>query len=266
MKYRYLRTSKAGKAILRIYKAIAVPFYKRTASLSRKIAAHEHKMLFLSEWCIDNPENFDHYIDQFYFWGKTNTSHWLERGVYNTLVLQKFDRPVLLELCCGEGFNTRHFYSNMADEILACDFDMDAIKEAKKKNRVKNISYEVLDIRQKLPKKVHGKYITNIIWDTAIEHFSEKEINSIMKNLKEILKEKKGILSGHTIRERKNGKSLEQHEYEFKDMEDLKRFFTPYFTNVTVFETIYEERHNLYFWASDGELPFSDSWKHWKHT
>jgi hypothetical protein len=59
-----------------------------------------------------------------------------------------------------------------------------------------------------------------------------------------------GILGGYTIVERPNGKSLSHHEYEFKSKEDLARFFTPHFKHVTVFETIYPERHNLYFWAS----------------
>lgn len=63
--------------------------------------------------------------------------------------------------------------------------------------------------------------------------------------------------------ERSEGKSLDQHEYEFKSMADLKRFFTPYFKNVIVFETIYPLRHNLYFWASDGIIPFSNNWEHW---
>ncbi|GHT84211.1 hypothetical protein FACS1894137_06980 [Spirochaetia bacterium] len=75
--------------------------------------------------------------------------------------------------------------------------------------------------------------------------------------------ENNGVLSGYTIVERPEGKMLERHEYEFKNMEDLKRFLAPYFTNVIVFETIYPERHNLYFWASDGIIPFSKDWKHW---
>ncbi len=83
-----------------------------------------------------------------------------------------------------------------------------------------------------------------------------------MTEIKTVL-DKNGILSGYTIVERKDGvKSLSQHEYEFKNMEDLKRFLTPYFKNVMVFETIYQERHNLYFYASDGDIPFSNDWKH----
>lgn len=72
----------------------------------------------------------------------------------------------------------------------------------------------------------------------------------------------KGILSGYTIVEKTTGKQLKQHEYEFKDMEDLYCFFKPYFENIYVFETIYKERHNLYFYASDGPVPFGENWVH----
>jgi hypothetical protein len=70
-----------------------------------------------------------------------------------------------------------------------------------------------------------------------------------------------GVLSGYTMVEGADGKmGLPHHEYEFKSKEDLARFFRPHFRSVTVFETIYPERHNLYFWASDGVIPFMDEW------
>jgi len=55
-------------------------------------------------------------------------------------------------------------------------------------------------------------------------------------------------------------KSLSHHEYEFKSKEDLRRFLAPHFACVTVFETKHPGRHNLYFWASDGVLPFQPEW------
>ena len=70
-----------------------------------------------------------------------------------------------------------------------------------------------------------------------------------------------GVLSGYTIVERDDGqKHIHQHEYEFASKEDLLRFLQPHFLNVVVFETIYPSRHNLYFWASDGPLPFTSGW------
>ena len=65
-----------------------------------------------------------------------------------------------------------------------------------------------------------------------------------------------GILSGYTIKEPEHiGKHLHQHEYEFRDKQDLARFLTPYFKNVKIIETVFPSRTNFYFYASDFDLP-----------
>ena len=46
-----------------------------------------------------------------------------------------------------------------------------------------------------------------------------------------------------------------RHEYEFHDKADLARFLEPWFANVQVWETVFPTRTNLYFFASDGDLP-----------
>jgi hypothetical protein len=67
-----------------------------------------------------------------------------------------------------------------------------------------------------------------------------------------------GTLSGYTIIELEGGvKHLHQHEYEFHNKEDLARFLTPHFKNVHVFQTVFPSRTNLYFYATDGRLPFN---------
>lgn len=162
----------------------------------------------------------------------------------------------MLELACGDGFNARNFYSLRSEHVIACDFDPKAIKTAQGKNSASNIEYLLADIRTEMPE---GKF-ENVIWDAAIEHFTPAEIVKILEGIKSRLTDD-GILSGYTIVEMAGGnKMIPQHEYEFKSKEDLLRFFTPQFRNVTVFETDYPERHNLYFWASDGLLPFRPDW------
>jgi len=162
----------------------------------------------------------------------------------------------VLELSCGDGFNARNFYSLRSEHVIACDFGPKAIKTARGKNSASNIEFLLADIRTEMPE---GKF-ENVIWDAAIEHFTPVEIAKILEGIKSRLTDG-GILSGYTIVERADGKKmLSQHEYEFKSKEDLLCFFTPHFRNVTVFETEYPERHNLYFWASDGVLPFGTGW------
>jgi len=141
----------------------------------------------------------------------------------------------LLEICCGDGFNARHFYSSRAASIIAIDFDKTAIPHAKRFNAAPNITYIQQDIREGLPP---GPF-DNIVWDTAIEHFTEVEVDQMMRELVQRLGPY-GILSGYTLSEAADGrKSNALHEYEFKDKEDLRRFFTPHFKHVKVWETIY---------------------------
>ncbi len=201
------------------------------------------------------PESFDHRIDLFYQWEAVRNPQWVERGVYGALALRGGN---VLELCCGDGFNARNFYSLTSKHVVACDFDPKILRVARRKNPAPNISYRLADIRLQMPE---GQY-ENIVWDAAIEHFTEKEIEHIMRSIKSRLT-RDGILSGFTVTERPDGKmQLIHHEYEFKNKEDLLRFFTPHFANVLVFETEYPGRHNLYFWASDSAIPFGNGWPH----
>jgi len=164
----------------------------------------------------------------------------------------------VLEVVCGDGFNAKHFYSHRSKEVIACDFDPTAIMTAQTKNPAANITYILVDIRTNMSDDCFG----NIVWDAAIEHFTPEEIASIMQNIKRRLMPDR-IISGYTLVERHHGKKqLHQHEYEFKDMHELKRFLTPHFKHVRVSETIYPSRHNLYFWTSDATIPLSDEWRH----
>jgi ribosomal protein L11 methylase PrmA len=237
-----------------IIKRIAETVMEIECLIAKAWSFASHKRLFAAQWLLSpTPEWFDHSMDLYYQWSKTNNSLWVERGVFGGLAL-KGER--LLELSCGDGFNAKHFYSHRSKEVVACDFDPLALRTANLKNNASNIKYVLADIRTQMP---DGKY-ENIVWDAAIEHFTPDEIISIMSNLKSRLTDD-GVLSGHTLVEKSDGsKHIHQHEYEFKDMEDLKRFISPYFENVKVFETIYPSRHNLYFWASDSLIPFDTNW------
>lgn len=224
-------------------------------AIASRWASSAHRRLMAVQWGLPpQPEHFDHQIDLFYQWLASRNSLWVERGVFGSLALRGGD---VLELCCGDGFNARNFYSLRSRRVIACDFDPSALKTAKRKNSAPNVEYVLADIRTNMP---DGKF-ENLVWDAAIEHFTAKEIEQVLENIKSRLTSD-GILSGYTIVERPEGKSLSHHEYEFKSKEDLLRFLTPHFRNVTVFETIFPERHNLYFWASNGSLPFKSDWPH----
>jgi SAM-dependent methyltransferase len=227
------------------------------AGLAERWVSAAHRRLFLAQWGIfPLPEFFDHKIGLYWMWrARRGGPYFVERGVFSLLALAPGCKA--LELCCGDGFNAHLFYSARVGSMLAVDFDPKAIAHAKKHFHADNVVYELADIRTQMPEGIFD----NIVWDAAIEHFTETEISDLMANIKRRLTAT-GILSGHTIQEQADGKKmLPHHEYEFKSKEDLARFFRPHFRNVKVFETIYPDRHNLYFWASDGVIPFMEEWK-----
>lgn len=222
--------------------------------ISRHWVSGAHRRAMAIQWKLPPvPEHFDHHNDLFYQWLATRNPLWLERGIYGALALQGGD---VLELSCGDGFNARNFYSLRSRNVIACDFDPKAIKTARSKNSTANVEFVLADIRYDMPT---GKF-ENVVWDAAIEHFTPDESDKIIKDTKSRLTSN-GILSGYTVVERSDRvKVLPHHEYEFTSKQDLHRFFTSSFRYVTVFETIYPSRHNLYFWASDGCLPFRSDW------
>jgi SAM-dependent methyltransferase len=225
------------------------------AQISREFAGNAHQLKMYHDWSISpTPEWFDHFIDQFYQ-TQNSVSLWMERGVYGVLALKRGGK--LLELCCGDGYNTKVFYSPMVESVLAIDFDADAISHAQRYNQALNIDFRLADIRTDFPA---GKF-DNVVWDAAIEHFNEAEIATLMATIKGAMNPD-SVLSGHTIVENAGGhKHLHQHEREFRSKEDLASFLTPHFASVKVFETIHPNRHNLYFYASDTAVPFDENWR-----
>ena len=161
-----------------LLKRLAESLFELESRVAKAWASSAHQRLFLAQWRIaPAPEWFDHSIDLFYQWPKTNNSLWLERGVFGSLALKG---GALLELSCGDGFNTKHFYAHRSRAVVACDFDPTAIHTANTKNQTNNTKFVLADIRTHMPE---GKY-ENIVWDAAIEHFTPAEIGSIMNDIK----------------------------------------------------------------------------------
>ena len=221
--------------------------------LLRRLVAATHSLQMALEWRIaPPPEWFDHFIDLHSQWGRTRLPFFAERGIFNLLVVKP--GASVLDLCCGDGFNAHHFYSIRAGKVLSVDVDPAAIRHARRNFKAPNVEYQAADIRTSLPA---GPF-DNVIWDAAIEHFSEAEIHRLVAGIRERLLPG-GVLSGYTVLE-EAGKQHPDHEYEFKTKADLARFFSPHFANVLVFQTTYPTRRNLYFFASDAALPFDPSW------
>jgi SAM-dependent methyltransferase len=206
------------------------------------------------------PAFFDHDIDLYHQFLHTRSPHWCERGICNGLALAQ--DGALLELCCGDGFNTRNFYSLRCRSVVACDFDPAALALARRRNAHANITYVLADIRTAMPA---GSF-DNVIWDAAIEPFTPAEVGGILANIKQRLKPA-GILGGSTIVETPGDvMAIHRHGHSIRGAADLLAVLAPHFRHCTVFSSripaspTAPARHNLYFWAADAAIPFADGW------
>lgn len=231
------------------------------AWVTRQNARAVHWILLRAHWGIPpEPEWQDQLTTHYALWEMTGQPFLAERGA---MVLSAIPQDAaVLELCCGDGYYTRYFHAGRAASVIAIDIEAAAIKFARKYHSAPHITYLVGDMRKDLPA---GPFDT-IIWNGAIEHFTPQEIADVMNELRARLKPN-GIVSGYTIARIGDDKQLSHHEYEFVDKEDLLRFFTPHFKRAKVVESHWPAvkfsggaRHNLYFFASDGVLPFDADW------
>jgi len=154
--------------------------------LLRKLSHLSHYAQYVLQWGVRPVSGwFDHYLDLHYLWRKTRTPLSCERGILGLLAIRQ--GADVLELCCGDGFNTFHFYSIRAGKILAMDLDRDAIASARKNFAVDNIEFFAGDIRRDMP----NQQFDNVVWDASLEYFTADEIDKLI----EILTEH----GGHTV-------------------------------------------------------------------
>jgi SAM-dependent methyltransferase len=233
-----------------------VPLVRRFNARVRRMSTRTHRWQYLLEWRYDpTPEWFDHHVGVQGLGDEQGHTIDHERGVFTSLAIPRGGR--VLDLCCGDGYYARHFYMHRADNVIGVDYNPDVIEYARSVNDAPGISYEVADIRKALPP---GPFDT-VVWNAAIEHFTEEELADIIAGIRDVLIDG-GVLTGDTIVSRPDGKQLVHHEREFSGTEDLLELLQRHFAHASVMDSPFRDRTELYFYASDDEsaIPFAPAW------
>jgi SAM-dependent methyltransferase len=226
---------------------------RRLNHVIRALSAMTHHFQYKLEGALrSSAEWFDHHMDAQWQWPRRGRSGFLERGVLSSLALHPSGS--VLELCCGDGFNTRHFYAPRVARIIAVDANDEALRHARRFNSASNVSYQRCDITRDLPP---GPF-DNVVWDTAIHHFTRGEAVAILGRIGAVLNPN-GTLSGHTVIE--PGSTYPYAHQAFTDANDLARLLGEVFPYVLVRSTPDAQRLNLYFFAGTGprSLPFDSA-------
>jgi SAM-dependent methyltransferase len=229
---------------------------ERSAEASRRISYLTHNLrLFCDLQVPPSAVYTDHFINQFFLMSAYKRTWWVEGPAFCGLAIEPGAR--ILELGCGTGYYTDIFFSPFASEIVAIDIDPRAIEFARRFHQTKNIRYAVVDFRKELPE---GPFDV-VIWSPTIIAYTPEEVDVFMARLSTILA-KNARLCGFTAVEAEGPSD----DVLWHDLRSLGARIKKYFANVRVFErnhvTIQPHRHELYFYASDGPLPFDSEWTH----
>jgi SAM-dependent methyltransferase len=195
-------------------------------------------------------EWFPHYLDLYWQLPARQRPMFLERGVFNLLAMKPGAR--VLDMCCGDGFYSDLFYSSRAAHVLAVDHNRHALRHARRCHSRSNVEYRQADIRDGVPA---GPF-DNIVWDSALHHFTTAEVRRILAALRTALVDG-GVLSGFTEIEPPGYSYARLH---FEEPEELAQLLKTAFANVAIVETPDSERRCLHFFASDSPqvLPFAE--------
>jgi SAM-dependent methyltransferase len=160
-----------------------------SASMARSAARHpfrvgrtgRFKLQFETQWKLGTPADwYDHFIERHWRWFSTRNPVSWERGVFDLLAMKPDCR--VLELCCGGGFCSYHFFSSCDHKSL--QLTTPRFRWHKRARIVwREHRYICADIRSSMPE---GEF-DNIVWDAGIEYFSPAEVNACLLGIRQRL-------------------------------------------------------------------------------
>ena len=229
---------------------------ERLAEVSRLTAYNTHNLKLLCDFQIPPATLFtDHFVNQFFLMSALKRTWWVEGPAFCGLAIEPGSR--VLELGCGTGYYTDVFFSPFAAEIVAIDIDPRAIETARRMHFAKNVRYEVMDFRTQLPAGVFD----TVVWSPTIFAYTPNDVDILMQRLRNFMSENARLCGWTYVEIDHGGPGVLWH-----DMNSLADRLKRYFKNVRALErvhtTIQPVRHALFFYASDGILPFDTQWPH----
>lgn len=174
---------------------------------------------------------------------------WLDRGYNNLIYIRQFEKPIILELGCGNGFYTKKFYAIVSDaKVYACDFEKSALRRAEY-DKPENVTFIYADITNNMP-IIDG--VTNIIWDACINFFTTEVQEKLLKQIADRLDETGGVLSGSGVLT-DDRKMWREYDHLFQSEDEVKDLMLKYFKYVRVYKGQKGDESTIFFAATNSE-------------
>ena len=273
MKYLFVRK------IITLVFPIFYPIISFLGDSFSKITSFFYYLLMKMDWAkIPRTEWMDHDQDAFYQFNSSGTFIHLERGLIPRLYASNFlikeeefknlkleKKLNILDLCSGDSYISQKFFYDLSDTIVSLDLDPAAIARGEKRikrNKYMNtkhhfyqVDVEKIKISDFLRNKKLDIKFDIILFNAAIEHFKEEQLDFIFTSFKEVMKEK-SFVSTYTIVEDENHQKYlpDHHEMFFSSKKHLENVVSKYFKFTKSHHSLVNDRCNIYCIASDQEI------------
>lgn len=262
-----------------IFYPIFFPLIEFFAHQSRKLTCFFYFILMKMDWCKKpRTEWMDHDQDTFYQFNESGSFFHFERGIIPRLYLSNFlisneefsnlklEKKInILDLCSGDSYFSQKFFYDLSDKIVSLDLDPAAIARGKKRikhNKYMNTKHhfyqfdvEKIKISDFLRNNKLDIKFDVVLFNAAIEHFKEEQLDFIFTSFKEVMKEK-SFVSTYTIVEDENHQKYlpDHHEMFFSSKKHLENVVSKYFKFTKSHHSLVNDRCNIYCIASDHEI------------
>ena len=255
------------------------PIFQFLGNFFAKTTAFFYYIMLKMDWGKYPPtEWMDHDQDTFYQFNESGSFFHFERGIIPRLYLSNFlitnnefdnlklEKKInILDLCSGDSYISQKFFYDLSDTIVSLDLDSAAIERGKK--RIKHNQYmntkhhfyqfdiEKIKISDFLRNNKLDIKFDVILFNAAIEHFKEEQLDFIFSSFKEVMKEK-SFVSTYTIVEDENHQKYlpDHHEMFFSSKKHLENVVSKYFKFTKSHHSLVNDRCNIYCIASDQEI------------
>ncbi len=244
-----------------------------------KITSFFFYLLMKMDWGkIPRTEWMDHDQDTYYQFNENGSFLHFERAVIPRLYASNFlikeeefknlklEKKInILDLCSGDSYISQKFFYDLSDTIVSLDLDPAALARGKKRikhNKYMNTKHHFFQFDVEKNKildflrynKLDIKFDV-VLFNAAIEHFKEDQLDFIFTSFKEVMKEK-SFLSTYTIVEDENNQKYlpDHHEMFFSSKKHLENVVSKYFKFTKSHHSLVNDRCNIYCIASDQEI------------
>jgi 2-polyprenyl-3-methyl-5-hydroxy-6-metoxy-1,4-benzoquinol methylase len=255
------------------------PIIQFLAIFSSKTTAFFYFILMKMDWGkIPRTEWMDHDQDTFYQFNESGSFFHFERGIIPRIYLSNFlisneefsnlklEKKInILDLCSGDSYISQKFFYDLSDTIVSLDLDPAAIARGKKRikhNKYMNTKHyfykcdvEKIKISELLRNNKLDIKFDVILFNAAIEHFKEEQLDFIFKSFKEVMKEKSFVSTYTIVEDIDDQKYLpDHHEMFFSSKKHLENVVSKYFKFTKSHHSLVNDRCNIYCIASDQEI------------